>query len=119
MPRQGIWDWVQEDIEKRASYLAHFVPKIISLNKWQGSLARDVLIHYGHREDVRRELRANFSSEGWSGPASEHYQERKRFLLELKKIETNVKVKRWIDEYVSLVTGEIRLARIEEDKTGF
>ena len=119
MRRQGIWDWVQEDIEKRASYLAHFVPKIISVDKWQGSLARDVLVHYGDREDVRRELRANFSSEGWSGPASEHYHERKQFLLELKEVETNVKVKRWINEYISLVTEQTKLARIEEEKRGF
>jgi hypothetical protein len=119
MPRQRIWEWVKEDIETRAWYVAHFVPKSMSLDKWQKSLGRDVLVHYGDREDVRRELRANFSSESWSGPASEHYQDRRQFLIELKKIETNVKVRRWIDECLSLVTEEIRLARIEEEKRGF
>jgi hypothetical protein len=75
-----------------------------------------VLIRYGASEDVRSSLRANFSSEGWSGPASLHYQEKKDWLLASKKDEDNENVKRWIDEYVSVLDREIEQARVEEER---
>lgn len=56
----------------------------------------------------------NFSTEGWSGPASLHYQDKKQKLLDFNKEEDNENVKRWIDEYVSSLDREIERAKIEE-----
>jgi len=119
IPLDNIWEWVDEDVENRAWYLASFVPKTLFREKGKICLAREVLIRYGAREDVRRNLIANFSTEGWTGPASTHYQKKKEFLLEFKKKETNQNVIDWINEYVSILDEEIKKAKIEEEREEF
>jgi len=119
IPHEEIWKWVNEDVENRAWYLATFVPKALFHEEGKLCLAREVLVRYGDREDVRRYLMANFSTEGRWGPASLHYQNKKEFLLEFKKKETNQNVIDWIDEYVSVLEEEIEMARIGEERRGF
>jgi hypothetical protein len=116
IPLEKIWEWVDEDVEEHAWYLASFVPKTLFREEGKTCLAREVLIRYGAREDVRRNLRANFSTEGWSGPASLHFQEKKDWLLAFKKDEDNENVKRWIDEYVSVLNRQIEQEKIEEER---
>ena len=119
IPPEEIWKWVDEDIEKRAWYLASFVPKTLYPEEGRACLAREVLVRYGQREDVRNNLMANFSTEGWSGPASLHYHETKQKLLDFNKVEHNENVKRWIDEYIAILDEQIKQARIEEERRGF
>jgi hypothetical protein len=116
IPVEKIWEWVDEDLEKRAWYLASFVPKTLFREEGKTCLAREVLVRYGTREDVRSNLRANFSTEGWSGPASLYYQEKKNWLVDFKKDEDNENVKRWIDEYVSVLDRKIEQAKVEEER---
>lgn len=116
---EKILGWVDEDVENRAWYLASFVPKKLFREEGKICLAREVLMRYGTREDVRRNLMANFSTEGWSGPASLHYQEKKQQLLEFKREEDNENVKRWIDEYISSLDRQIERAKIEEERDDF
>lgn len=116
---EKIWEWVDGDIEKRARYLAHFVPPRLFRQEGKVCLAREVLVRYGTREDVRSNLRANFSSEGWTGPASLHYQGKKQGLLAFKEGESDENVRRWIDEYVTALNQQIEQAKIEEERRGF
>ena len=116
IPPDKVWKWVDEDIGKRAWYLASFVPKKLFREEGRICLARELLVRYGAREDVRRNLRANFSTEGWSGPESLHYQTKKQQLLDFKKKEDNENVVCWIGEYVSSLNQMIERARIEEER---
>jgi len=116
IPQETIGDWVDENVEKRAWYVASFVPKQLFRNKDIPCLAREVLVRYGNREKVRTRLMANFSSEGWSGPQSEHLERKKHNLLEFKQGETDGHVKRWIDEYVENIDRQIERARINEER---
>lgn len=118
-PIGEIWKWVDEDIENRAWYLASFIPKGLFLEEGRICFAREMLVKYGDREDVRRELIANFWSGGWSGPASLHYQKKKDEMLKFKENENNENVKRWIDEYVSGLDKDIETSKIEEERRGF
>jgi hypothetical protein len=118
IPRDKIWEWVDDNVEKRAWFIAHIAPRTISLDKWRTSLAREALVRYGNRKDVRGELRANYSTEGWTGPESMHYQAKKLMLLQFKDAETNDNVKQWLDEYISIVDSDIKRARIEEEREG-
>ena len=118
-PSEIIWKWVDEDINNRAKYLASFVPNILFREEGKICFAREVLVRYGTRDDVRKNLMANFSTEGWSGLESLHYQKKKQHLLEFKKGEDNENVKRWIDEYVSSIDKRIEQAKIEEERNGF
>lgn len=119
IPQEVIWKWVDENVENRALYLASFVPKKLFREEGKTCLAIEVLVRYGQREDVRRNLTANFSTEGWCGSESLHYQTKKQHLLDFKKNEDNENVKRWIDEYVSLLDQYIEQAKIEEERDNF
>jgi hypothetical protein len=59
---------------------------------------------------------ANFSTEGWSGPESLHYERKKLGLLEFQRDEENSMVRQWLDEYVSVLNREIERARIREER---
>jgi hypothetical protein len=108
-----LWAWVDADIEKRAWFIASLVPNNFTNAPGEVCLAREVLIKYGDREDVRRNLHANFFSEGWSGKASDHHQSRLNAILPLRASETDPKVLKWLDEYI-----DRRKKSIENSKTG-
>jgi len=116
IPTEAVWRWVDEDVESRAWYLASFVPKMLFREGGNPCWAREVLVRYGDREDVRRNLVANFSTESWWGPESLHVQNKKQKLLDLKEGEDNENVIRWIDEYVSQLEQRIEQTRIIEER---
>ena len=117
IPREKIWEWVDEDAKNRAWHLAsRLLPKTLSVVGWQESLARAVLIRYGEQEEVRSSLRSNYLTEGWWGPGSLHYKEKQQQLLRLKEGEDNENVKRWIDEFVDGLEEAIVHEKIEEER---
>ena len=115
-PANGIWKWVEGDPDMRAWYLATFVPPRLFANGDGICLARELLIRFGDRDDVNRNLRANFSTEGWSGPMSLHLEGKKAGLLDCRGTETEANVIRWIDEYIEALDAGIAAARIEEER---
>jgi DNA replicative helicase MCM subunit Mcm2 (Cdc46/Mcm family) len=114
-----VFNWVEEDVEKRAWYIASFVPNYFFRTEGQVCWAREVLARYGNREDVRRNMAANFSTEGYSGPASMHYEARKKELLDFDKDETDRNVKNWIYEYVKYLDERIESERLDEERDDF
>ena len=77
---------------------------------------RAFLIRYGEREEVRENLRANYSTEVWHGPLSLHYENKQQKLLRFKDGEDNENVKRWIDEFVEELEDRIEHAKIGEER---
>ena len=117
IPPEKIWEWVDKDVENRAWYLAYrFIPKTLSVEEWPTSLVRAFVVRYGEREDVRRNLRANYSTEVWHGPRSLHCENKQQQLLRLKEREDNENVKRWIDEFVEELEEDIEYAKIGEER---
>jgi len=116
IPLDKIWEWVETDIEKRARYLASFVPNRLFREEGKVCLAREALRRYGNREDVRHSFAANYGTEGWSGPASLHYETKKQQLLDFKKDEDDANVKLWIDEYVASLDQQIEREKIDEER---
>ncbi len=118
IPLDKIIAWVEENIEKRARYLARLIPKE-PFSMDDKICPREALIRFGGREDFRAELRANFGTEFFSGSESLHYKERKNYLLKLKENETNSNVKLWIDEYLDIIDKQIKRAENEEERQEF
>jgi hypothetical protein len=116
IPIEELWSWVDADIETRAQYLASLVPKQLFREEGRVCLAREVLVRYGHRRDVRNSLMANFSSESWWGPESAHYEAKKQALLAFRANETDSNVRQWIDEFVAALNRQIEHARIREER---
>jgi hypothetical protein len=82
-------------------------------------LAREVLVRYGDRKEVQSELIANFASEGWSGEASLHYINKRQFLLNFQKDETDPNVNNWIDLYVKDIEWHIKREKVNEERQDF
>lgn len=114
-PKNLVWQWVDEDIEQRAWFVASFIPPQLSEGGW----AREILIRYGKRDDVKRNLIANFSTEGWTGPESAHLERKKEMLVEYVKRETDESVKAWIDGYVISLERRIEQSKVEEEREDF
>ena len=121
MPREKIWEWIDGNIEERAKYLAStFGPSTLSVDEWQTSLARDLLVRYGDREVVRNHLRANYAIEVSWGPESLHLDRKKQELLRISEAEVNAEnnanVKQWVDRYVEELDADIEHAKIREER---
>ena len=114
-----VWQWVNEDIEKRAHYLAFFVPPQLSCPEGQISFARELLVNFGDRPDVRNSFSANYSTEGWVGPETAHYKQRRDELLQFKKDESSPNVIKWIEEYLGDLNARIEQAKAREEIEGF
>jgi len=116
IPLETLWAWVDENVEERAWYLATIVPSALYKSENSTCLARELLIRYGHREDVRRNLHANFGNEMWWGSASEHYKNKKQWLLDYRQKEDHPNVLRWIDEYIEQIDSQIEWWSIREER---
>jgi hypothetical protein len=119
IPFEDICKWVDNDIENRAWYIAFFVPSVLFRRENELCYAREVLVKYGTREDVRINLIANFSNEVWTGKASHHYQDKKDMLLEYRELESDKNVIHWLDEYVFNLDERIRHYKIIEEREIF
>ena len=115
-PPEVVYDWVNENIEKRAGFLASLIPKSIRTQENEYNWVIEVLKRYGDREDVRRNLTANFYTEGWTGPARLHYEKRKQNLIDFKKTQDDANVMNWIDEYLDTIESDIKRSRIHEER---
>jgi hypothetical protein len=117
IPREKIWEWVDRDIENRSRYLAReFVPKTLLIEEWHDSLARDLLVRYGDREDVRRTLISNYSTEVFWGSASLHYEEKLQKLVDIQDVDNDKRVNYWINEYSLFLEEQIEDAKIREER---
>ena len=117
IPRKIIWEWVEGDVENRAWFLAsELVPKTLRIEEWKDSLARDILIRYGDHENVRNTLISNYSTEVFWGPASLHYENKIKKLVNIQNIDNEEKVNRWINEFVPFLKEQIEHAKIDEER---
>jgi len=114
-----IWKWIDGNVSNRAEQIARLVPNRLFRKKGELCLARELLMYYGDRKDVRRALISNFYSEGWSGEGSLHYQNRKQEVLKYKEEEEDTNVRNWIDEYVAALDESKEREKMEEERRGF
>jgi hypothetical protein len=112
-----LWQWIDEDVEHRAHYIARFVPKgWIKLGNGL-NLAREILLRYGTRQDVRSSLIANFSSGNFiAGSFVAYLQRKKQEVFAYKEGETNRNVLRWIDEVLEGLEHQLEAAKIREER---
>ncbi len=117
IPHELIWDWIGEDTENRAWYFAErVVPKTYSVKKWKASLVREFLVRYGSQEEIKHSLMSNYLSGVSFGPASSHLQAKKEKLLQIRDIEDDDNVNRWIDEFVAGLEAQSGRERMREER---
>jgi hypothetical protein len=114
-----VFTWVDADLEKRAWMIATFVPPHFEMEDGKYSFVRELLVRYGSREDVRRNLMSNFFSESWVGPESRHYTRRAERLRAVLGREKDLKVIRWLKEFITILEQRADDAKKTEERDDF
>ena len=52
------------------------------------------------------------------GPLSAHFTAIKKELSNVRRVEPQTNIKRWIDEYIAELDNQIEIAKIEEERLG-
>ena len=117
IPRPLLWKWIDENTDKRAWYFANsLVPKTQSVQEWKASLVQEFLVRYGSQEKVRHSLMSNYLSGVSFGPASSNLKAKKEKLLQIKDIDDNENVARWVDEFVAGLEAQTGWERMREER---
>ena len=119
IPDNLVWNWVKSDIPNNAKVIARLVPSELFHKEGEKCFARELLVRYGDREDVRQELIVNFCSGSWTGPASMFYSNKMKDALDYKEHETDKNVLLWVDEYISSLDLSIKEALLREERRGY
>ncbi len=114
VPFENISKWIKKDIKNRAWFMAYSIPPI--LNNDENNLVKKMLIHFGNRDDVRRNLIANLDTEVFSGSASSHYSSKKAILNKFKEFESHFNILSWADWYVSILEKDIERGKAKEER---
>ena len=119
VPTQNIWEWMDGDLENRASKVALVVPKDLFHDADRKCLARELLAKYGDREDVQSYFAANYGNGGYAGPESAYIESVIDSLNEFKRYETHPNVLGWVEMYVGSLRSQIKQAEMREEYEGF
>lgn len=114
IPHNYITNWVEEDPNNNAVFLARIIPLKSKLPEIH-PLAKYVLTNYGHLKYVESELSGNWFTEGFSGHASEHYIGKKGILENwMKNAKGNVA--KWISKELDEVNRRIEYEKKKEEE---
>lgn len=114
VPFLEINNWIKKDVKNRAWFIAYSIPSIFGNN--DNNLVKQLLIHYGNRLDVKRNLIANFDTESYSGPGSVHFASKKQIMEKFRESTTHPKILKWIDWYLSILDSDINRERNSEER---
>ena len=114
-PIASVFDWVDRDPDSRAYDLIQAVPKSLA-NDEVGIWARELLVRYGHQDDVRRGLLSHFWTGGWCGNLSDRYRILRETAREWLEQETSLRIREWIEEFIDWLSQDIERAEIEEER---
>lgn len=101
--RQMVWNWVEDDPNKRVAYLAIMVPELLENNYW----VRELLIRYGDCKKILDILKSNFFTDMWKGSIKQYYQQKKQSLIEIMSQETNQNIKDWFEDLIAELDNKI------------
>jgi hypothetical protein len=119
IPPADLWNWVDEDVNSRAWYLAGIIPNSLFVDANRPCLAREILMRYGDRKDVQNSLMMSFGTEVWMGPASVHYETKVRALTDFLKDDQAPVVRKWVGRYIASLSNSVKQERVHEERRGF
>ncbi|HET9415190.1 MAG TPA: hypothetical protein VFO74_13840, partial [Pseudolabrys sp.] len=115
IPADVVWKWIDANPELRGWYAANLVAPSFPGDANSIS-ARELLVRYGERDDVRNNLCANFSSEIWWGPESKHWESKIAWIRDLLKAEKHPNVRQWLTEFEFILSSRLERAKVEEER---
>jgi len=118
VPADWLWEWVEEDVDNHAPVAALLVPAELFHSNSEVCLAREILVRYGDRGQVRDALHKNDGPVAYVGLSSKHYDEIKERLVSFKNEETNPQVIRWVEDEIRQLEDEINASEQFEERIG-
>jgi hypothetical protein len=114
-PVESVLAWVDGEPETRAPAITRATPKTLN-KKGDGRITRELLHRYGHIDGVKSALFGNFYTDGWSGPASEHYRRKRDKARAWLNGETSPHVIDWLEKHIDRLTSQIEREEIREER---
>lgn len=113
-PKRAVNDlfgWVGAD-DARRYILSSMTPKFLG----KDSIAREYLKRHGETREGRSSIHVIFGSDGWVGPASEHFRNVKKGLEEQLANETESNVRKFLTERIEYCEREIESSKVREER---
>jgi hypothetical protein len=117
IPEAQLWKWTEENPDRAPYILARMIP-LHESEPLLHPLARKLLMKYPSDENVASELSANWHTEGWSGSASLHYEEKLKIAEEWAK-DPEIPVAEWANKETEYIKKQIENARRKEEESEF
>jgi hypothetical protein len=114
-PAEAVLAWIDGEPETRAPAITRTAPKTLN-QEGDGRITRELLHRYGHMDRVKSALFGNFYTDGWSGPASEHYRIKRDQARAWLNGETSPHVIEWLEKYIDELTSQIEREEIREER---
>lgn len=120
--RKVLTDWIDEDPKNRAPLVARMVPHDFGFSNKDGeqSWLQIILNKYGDDPRVESAVNANLWSEGYSGPASQHYAAK---LEDVKRFKTmnaeSTNIQNWANKYIPGLEEQVEQSKIREERDSF
>lgn len=114
--------WIEQSPKTRAPLVARMVPHDFGFNTKSGkpSWLKIILDKYGMDPRVISAINANLWSEGYSGPASQHYAAKLEDIKRFKAInKDSVNIQNWANKYIPGLEEQVEQSKIHEEREWF
>jgi hypothetical protein len=118
LPVLDIVEWIEEDVEPRATLIAHAAPGTLD-DERGGQLTRELLNKYGTIDGVRSGISATFHSGGWVGPTSAHLKRKREKFRRWLVAGFGFEVTQWIEGEIEQLDRRIDREEIDEERSRF
>ena len=118
LPVIEIIEWIEQDVEGRASLVAHAVPGTLD-DDYGGRLTRALLAQYGSIDGVFSGISATFHSGGWTGSASAYLKRKREEFRRWLAAGYQYEVVQWIDAEIECLDRRIEHEEIDEERSRF
>ena len=118
--KNDIFDWINEDIEKRAITVSRFVPRdYISYDKGEDSFTKEFIQRYGNMKDVREWVSDTLNTGSSTGSLVAIFDERVNLCKQYLKNESDKNIKKFLEEHLEACVNNLQKYKEYEERDLF
>lgn len=122
LDKDMLLKWIDKEPERRAPLVARMIPHDFGFENKDGeqSWLQIILDKYGDRKRVLNAVNANLWTEGYSGPASQHYAKKLEDIKRFKALnQASVNIQNWANDYIPGLEQRVEQSKLEEEREWF
>jgi hypothetical protein len=118
--KNDIFDWINEDLEKRAITVSRFVPRdYISYDKGEDSFTKEFIQRYGNMKDVREWVSDTLNTGSSTGSLVAIFDERVNLCKQYLKNESDKNIKKFLEEHLEACVNNLQRYKEYEERDLF